>query len=81
MAASKVYLVPWDAADPAHFERMQAQRVACGWRADEVGEWADKQAAGTKVMYWVVGNPSATLFPCYILIHRPGPLSDPAQPR
>ncbi|PNH63317.1 hypothetical protein VD0001_g9179 [Verticillium dahliae] len=53
-ANSKVSLVPWDARSNEHTTRMFEQRVACGWRSDEVVEWREKQLEGGKVLYWVV---------------------------
>lgn len=51
----KIVLIPWDAESEEHVERMRLQRVACGWRADEVQQWAKKQRDGTRIMYWMVG--------------------------
>ncbi|KAG7132170.1 hypothetical protein HYQ45_009325 [Verticillium longisporum] len=53
-ANSKVGLVPWDARSDEHTTRMFKQRVACGWRSDEVVEWREKQLEGGKFLYWVV---------------------------
>ncbi|KZF20552.1 hypothetical protein L228DRAFT_269856 [Xylona heveae TC161] len=50
----KTVLVPWNPTDEAHFQRMYDQRVACGWRHDEVKTWKDKVLAGKKFLYWVV---------------------------
>ena len=50
----KVRLIPWDAADVKQYQRMYDQRIACGWRHEEVPEWKDKVLAGTKFLYWVV---------------------------
>ncbi|KAK5628528.1 hypothetical protein RRF57_004243 [Xylaria bambusicola] len=33
---------------------MHDQRVACGWRADEVPEWVESAKRGGKMFYWVV---------------------------
>ncbi|TGJ82331.1 hypothetical protein E0Z10_g6427 [Xylaria hypoxylon] len=33
---------------------MHDQRVACGWRADEVPEWAESAKRGGKIFYWAV---------------------------
>ncbi|KAK1981102.1 hypothetical protein LZ30DRAFT_721260 [Colletotrichum cereale] len=51
---TRVELVLWDARSDEHIRRMHALRVACGWRADEVGEWKYRQLKGTKFMWWVV---------------------------
>jgi hypothetical protein len=53
--AWKVQLVPWDYTSPEHISRMHDQRVACGWRADEVLSWAESARKGGKWFYWVVG--------------------------
>lgn len=50
----KVDLVPWDPNDQRQFQRMVAQRIACGWRAEEVPEWKLKVLKGVKLLYWVV---------------------------
>ncbi|KAK1969869.1 hypothetical protein LY78DRAFT_314734 [Colletotrichum sublineola] len=55
--AARVELIPWDARSDEHVRRMHAQRVACGWRADEVGEWKDRQLNGTKFMCHLVRYP------------------------
>ena len=51
---SKVYLVPWDAADDGQVQRMHDQRVACGWREIEVPEWKELMLKGEKIFYWIV---------------------------
>ncbi|CRK48382.1 hypothetical protein BN1723_016870, partial [Verticillium longisporum] len=56
-ANSKVGLVPWDARSDEHTTRMFKQRVACGWRSDEVVEWREKQLEGGKFLYWVEATP------------------------
>lgn len=53
----KVELIPWDHTSEAHYERMYDQRIACGWRANEVPDWKDSQLKGNKAMYWVVRLP------------------------
>lgn len=57
MTPSKVQLIPWDPTDDRQFQRMYDQRVACGWRMEEVGEWRDKQLRGVKFLYWIVRKP------------------------
>jgi hypothetical protein len=54
MANEKVELILWDPKSPEHADRMLKQRVACGWRYDEVEEWQLKQIKGTKCLYWIV---------------------------
>ncbi|KAJ9136483.1 hypothetical protein NKR23_g9851 [Pleurostoma richardsiae] len=50
----KIELIPWDHTSGEHAERMYAQRLACGWRSDEVQKWRDLTAKGTKMLYWAV---------------------------
>ena len=50
----KVDLIPWDPTSEAHYQRMYDQRVACGWREEEVSDWKEAQMKGNKTMYWVV---------------------------
>ncbi|CAH0058318.1 unnamed protein product [Clonostachys solani] len=55
MVATKVELIPWDPESPDHIARLVLHREECGWHAQKVaGEWADKQRAGTKCIYWIV---------------------------
>jgi hypothetical protein len=53
-----VVLIPWHPVDEAHYQRMVDQRVACGWREEEVPEWKRKQLDGVKFVYWIVSVPS-----------------------
>ncbi|KAI1083397.1 hypothetical protein F5B20DRAFT_403858 [Whalleya microplaca] len=46
--------VPWDHLSRDHVERMYEQRVACGWRAEEVPSWVESAKKGGKIFYWVV---------------------------
>ncbi|KAM0327954.1 hypothetical protein ACHAQA_005353 [Verticillium albo-atrum] len=50
----KIGLIPWDARSEEHANRLHRQRIACGWRAEEVPEWQTKQLEGAKFFYWVV---------------------------
>ncbi|KAF2971532.1 hypothetical protein GQX73_g1934 [Xylaria multiplex] len=52
--AYKIEIIPWDHLSPEHVKRMHDQRVACGWRADEVLEWAESAKRGGKTFYWAV---------------------------
>ncbi|KAI1776959.1 hypothetical protein F4818DRAFT_412396 [Hypoxylon cercidicola] len=52
--ASKIELLPWDHKSPEHIQRMYDQRVACGWRADEVTSWVEEAKKGGKIFYWVL---------------------------
>ncbi|KAK7748607.1 hypothetical protein SLS53_000627 [Cytospora paraplurivora] len=50
----RVELVPWDFDSQEHQERMYLQRLACGWRSEEVQKWAELGRAATKTLYWIV---------------------------
>ncbi|KAI0971491.1 hypothetical protein F4678DRAFT_479353 [Xylaria arbuscula] len=52
--AYKIEVIPWDHLSPEHVQRMHSQRVACGWRADEVPEWVESTKRGGKLFYWAV---------------------------
>ncbi|KAI0915028.1 hypothetical protein F4823DRAFT_557478 [Ustulina deusta] len=52
--AWKIECIPWDHLSPEHVQRMYDQRVACGWRADEVPEWVESAKRGGKMFYWAV---------------------------
>ncbi|CAG9954412.1 unnamed protein product [Clonostachys rosea f. rosea IK726] len=55
MVTTKVELIPWDPESPDHIARLVVHREECGWHAEKVAnEWADKQRAGTKCIYWIV---------------------------
>ena len=54
--SSKLTLIPWDYESEQHAERMVAQRIACGWRSDEVELWRDLGRKGIKEYYWIVGR-------------------------
>lgn len=52
---SRVELYPWDYHSSDHIERMYLQRLACGWRSEEVHEqWVRLCREGHKTLYWVV---------------------------
>ncbi|EOO03140.1 hypothetical protein UCRPA7_1377 [Phaeoacremonium minimum UCRPA7] len=55
--SSKVTLIPWDYESEQHAERMVAQRIACGWRSDEVELWRDLGRKGIKEYYWIEASP------------------------
>ncbi|ROW14594.1 hypothetical protein VPNG_03282 [Cytospora leucostoma] len=50
----RVELVPWDFDSQEHQERMYLQRLACGWRSEEVQKWVELGRAATKTLYWIV---------------------------
>ncbi|EEU42169.1 uncharacterized protein NECHADRAFT_86153 [Fusarium vanettenii 77-13-4] len=53
-AHAKTALIPWDPSNEAHFKRMYDQRVACGWRYEEVEEWRNKMLKSQKFLYWII---------------------------
>jgi hypothetical protein len=59
--AWKVELIPWDYKSTEHVTRWYEQRVACGWRAEEVPENVEKAKKGDRMFYWVV---------CFLLLLR-----------
>ncbi|KAI1503974.1 hypothetical protein F5X99DRAFT_374043 [Biscogniauxia marginata] len=58
--AWKVELIPWDHSSPEHVERMYDQRVACGWRSDEVPSWVESAKSGGKIFYWIIFSDTLT---------------------
>ncbi|KAI1324008.1 hypothetical protein F5Y16DRAFT_412275 [Xylariaceae sp. FL0255] len=52
--AWKIELIPWDHLSVNHVERMYDQRIACGWRADEVQSWVKDAKKGGRIFYWAV---------------------------
>ncbi|KAI1409578.1 hypothetical protein F5Y13DRAFT_88807 [Hypoxylon sp. FL1857] len=50
----KIELIPWDYSNPEHVQRLYDQRVACGWRADEVPSWVDAAKKGGRMFYWAL---------------------------
>lgn len=53
----RVELVPWDFDSEEHQARVYLQRLACGWRSDEVQNWVEQGRAATKTLYWIVCAP------------------------
>ena len=51
-----VELIPWDAQSESHVERLRQQRLACGWRAESVDEWRQKQLEKKKALHWIVSS-------------------------
>lgn len=70
VARAKLQLIPWDGTSQDHVERMFDQRVACGWKSEEVEQWPEMSAKGMKALYWIVravpGKMDMLPFPCYI---------------
>ncbi|KAH9221774.1 hypothetical protein DL95DRAFT_327136 [Leptodontidium sp. 2 PMI_412] len=67
--AATVLLIPWDPESPAHVERMYEQRVACGWKAEQVESWRALQRSGKYTLQWVVLDPSLPSTPSKIQKH------------
>ena len=53
----RIELIPWDHTSAEHLDRMYKQRVACGWRSDEIEKWKIMSEEGRKVLYWIVRLP------------------------
>ncbi|KAI1202944.1 hypothetical protein F5X97DRAFT_286198 [Nemania serpens] len=52
-----VYLIPWDPDSQGHVDRMKLQRIACGWKVEQVDGWRDPQRRGDVGLHWVVLHP------------------------
>ena len=65
----KIDLVPWDYTSAEHIERMVIQREACGYKAEDVGAWAEEGKMGTRMLYWIVTAPLPS-FLCPFLARR-----------
>ncbi|KAI1164602.1 hypothetical protein F5B18DRAFT_614624 [Nemania serpens] len=52
-----VYLIPWDPNSQGHVDRMKLQRIACGWKVEQVDGWRDPQRQGHIGLHWVVLQP------------------------
>ncbi|KAI0096667.1 hypothetical protein GGR51DRAFT_26261 [Nemania sp. FL0031] len=52
-----IYLVPWDPDSQEHVDRMKLQRIACGWKVEQVESWRDPQRMGENGLHWVVLHP------------------------
>lgn len=57
---SRVELIPWDFTSEEHQQRMYLQRLACGWRSDEIQKWVDLGRAGNKTLYWIVSSAASS---------------------
>ncbi|KAL1864201.1 hypothetical protein Daus18300_007798 [Diaporthe australafricana] len=51
---SRIDLIPWDFTSEEHQQRMYLQRLACGWRSEEIQKWVELGRAGNKTLYWIV---------------------------
>ncbi|KAI1342391.1 hypothetical protein F5Y15DRAFT_372578 [Xylariaceae sp. FL0016] len=49
-----IELIPWDHMSQEHVKRMYEQRVACGWRADEIESWVEFAKRGGRIFYWAI---------------------------
>lgn len=52
----RIDLIPWDFPSEEHQQRMYLQRLACGWRSDEIQKWVELGKAGQKTLYWIVSG-------------------------
>ncbi|KAI0422897.1 hypothetical protein F5X98DRAFT_325407 [Xylaria grammica] len=52
-----MYLIPWDPDSQEHVDRMKLQRIACGWKVEQVDDWRDAQRKGQAGLHWVVLHP------------------------
>lgn len=55
-----VTLVPWDPDSKEHVDRLFNQRIACGWKSNQVEKWRGLQKEGKIAISWVVSGPKAT---------------------
>ncbi|KAI1490078.1 hypothetical protein F5X96DRAFT_637887 [Biscogniauxia mediterranea] len=53
-----IRLIPWDPDSADHVERMKQQRVACGWKVENVEGWRSLQRDGHVELHWIVLDPS-----------------------
>lgn len=51
-----IILIPWDPDSPDHINRMKQQRIACGWKVDDVDSWAELQRLGKIGLHWIVSG-------------------------
>ena len=50
----RIMLIPFDPESEEQSERLRLTRVACGWKADKVPLWREKQSNGDMSIHWVV---------------------------
>ncbi|KAI0868282.1 hypothetical protein GGS24DRAFT_219597 [Hypoxylon argillaceum] len=55
--APPLYLIPWDPDSQEHVDRLRLQRIACGWKVEQVEIWRDPQRKGEIGLHWVVLHP------------------------
>ncbi|KAI0393722.1 hypothetical protein F5Y17DRAFT_431037 [Xylariaceae sp. FL0594] len=68
-SAIPIYLIPWDPDSEDHVERMKRQRIACGWKVEQVESWREPQRKGDSGLYWVVLHPNHPLTPSRLEKH------------
>ncbi|PNS14823.1 UPF0652 protein [Sphaceloma murrayae] len=54
--SNDVKLIPWDANDDNHFNRLHEQQAALGWFPPVTETWRSKQLAGERVFFWIVSR-------------------------
>ena len=54
----RVQLIPWDFTSPEHFQRLQLQRIACGWDYEGLEAWKAIQESGKFNLQWIVSMAS-----------------------
>ncbi|KAI0521505.1 hypothetical protein F5B22DRAFT_540679 [Xylaria bambusicola] len=64
-----VYLIPWDPDSQEHVDRMKLQRIACGWKVDQVDGWRETQRKGQSGLHWVVLHPDHPESPSRLKSH------------
>ncbi|KAI1314243.1 hypothetical protein F5Y03DRAFT_6293 [Xylaria venustula] len=62
-----VYLIPWDPDSQEHVDRMKLQRIACGWKFDQVDSWKDPQRKGQVGLHWVCNNLATSARKCWLM--------------
>jgi hypothetical protein len=55
-ASQAITMIPWDPDCTEHVERLRLQRIACGWKADQVDNWRELQKSGKIGMHWIVSK-------------------------
>ncbi|KAI8948545.1 hypothetical protein F4801DRAFT_604347 [Xylaria longipes] len=71
-----IYLIPWDPDSQEHVDRMRLQRIACGWKVEEVEGWRDPQRKGDIGLHWVVLHPDHPDTPSRLERHFAGHSSE-----
>ena len=59
----KVMLIPFDPESEEQSDRLQLTRIACGWKADKIPLWRERQRSGDMSIHWVVSL-SLSCFNC-----------------